>query len=110
MIQGEIYLAKLEPVEGSEQGGTRPVVIISGNTMNEHFNVVICCPISKQIKNYNGCVVLKKSDLNRLSADSEVITFQVRSLSKNRLKKKLGTITPQELSVIHRGLQDVMMY
>lgn len=110
MIQGEIYLAKLEPVEGSEQGGTRPVVIISGDTMNDHFNVVICCPISKQIKNYAGCVVLSKSQRTGLKVDSEVITFQVRSLSKNRLIKKLGIITSQELSIIHRGLQDIMLY
>lgn len=108
MKQAEIWLADLEPVKGSEQGKTRPVVIISGNTMNMNFPVVIACPLSSSIKNYEGCVVISKNKLNGLTIDSEIISFQVRTVSKERLLKKLGTITNTQLSLVIHGLNDVL--
>jgi mRNA interferase MazF len=106
--QAEIWLADLEPVKGSEQGKTRPIVIISGNTMNTHFPVVIVCPLSSTIKNYEGCVVISKNKLNGLTVDSEVISFQVRTVSKERLLKKLGVITNTQLSLVVNGLNDLL--
>jgi mRNA interferase MazF len=108
--KGEIWLADLEPVKGSEQGKTRPVVIISGNTMNEHFSVVITCPLSSIVKNYTGCVVIPKSKTNGLSCDSEIITFQVRSISKDRLLKKVGTVTSLQMQFVLNGLNDVLNF
>lgn len=108
MKQAEIWLADLEPVKGSEQGKTRPVVIISGNTMNMHFPVVIACPLSSSIKNYEGCVVILKNKLSGLTIDSEIISFQVRTISKERLLKKLGTITNAQLGLVINGLNDVL--
>lgn len=110
MKKAEIWLADLEPVKGSEQGKTRPVVIISGDVMNEHFPVVITCPLSSIIKNYAGCVVIPKSKSNGLSGDSEIITFQVRSVSKERLLKKIGFITPAQLQLVINGLNDVLSF
>jgi len=54
MKQGEIWLTNLNPIEGSEQAGFRPVVIVSGNALNDHAQVVWCCPLTTQIKNYHG--------------------------------------------------------
>ncbi len=108
MKQAEIWLADLEPVKGSEQGKTRPIVIISGNTMNTHFPVVIACPLSSTIKNYEGCVVVSKNKLNGLTVDSEIISFQVRTISKERLLKKLGEITNNQLNFVLNGLNDIL--
>jgi mRNA interferase MazF len=108
--KGEIWLADLEPVKGSEQGKTRPIVVISGNTMNEHFPVVITCPLSSVVKNYSGCVVIPKNKSNGLSCDSEIITFQVRSLSKDRLLKKIGTITIVQMQFVLKGLNEVLNF
>ena len=58
MFQKDIYWANLNPTKGKEQKGKRPVVIISGNTMNRNFGIFIVCPISSKIKNYAGCVKL----------------------------------------------------
>jgi mRNA interferase MazF len=108
--KGEIWLADLEPVKGSEQGKIRPIVIISGNTMNEHFSVIITCPLSSIVKNYAGCVVVPKSKTNGLSCDSEIITFQVRSISKDRLFKKIGTISALQMQDVLTGLNDVLNF
>ncbi len=110
MRQKEIYWVNLEPIRGKEQGGKRPFVIISGNTMNEHFGVMIGCPISSKIKNYAGCVKLQKNRQNNLKTDSEIITFQVRTISKERLLKKIGMISDEELKSIFKGLSDVLTY
>jgi mRNA interferase MazF len=110
MKQGDIYWTDLNPVQGSEQAGIRPVVIVSGNAMNDNFSVVIVCPVSSKIKHLPGCVILNKDTVNNLSSDSEVITFQIRAVTKQRLKGKLGEVTQEQLKVIRRGLDDVLTY
>ncbi len=110
MMQREIYLADLDPAVGSEQQGVRPVLIISGNAMNEMTDLCIVCPLTSKIKNYPGSVVLKSSKKNGLSEDSEVLVFQVRVISKNRLIRKLGIITEVELTRIKQGLIDIMTF
>lgn len=110
MKQRDIWLADLNPVKGSEQRGIRPVVIISGNAMNDNLNIAIICPLSSKIKHYAGCVVLQKDGQNGLSDDSEIITFQVRTIAQERLIKKLGQISEKELATIKSGLNDILTY
>lgn len=110
MLQREIYLANLSPNIGNEQAGLRPVVIVSGNTMNRYFGVVIVCPISSKVKNYASCVTIKKAETNSLETDSEIITFQIRTVSKNRLGKCLGKISEAELNKVFKGLFEVLKY
>jgi mRNA interferase MazF len=110
MWQKEIWLADLEPIRGREQGGRRPVVIISGDTMNTHYDVRIICPLSSQVKNFAGCLLLKKDKLNKLPKDSEVISFQIRTISKGRLIKKIGQITPEQFRQIRLFLNEILTY
>ena len=110
MRQGEIWYANLNPSEGSEQSGHRPVVIISGNLLNTHLQIVIACPLTSKIKNYKGNVVLKPNEKNGLAVSSEIMTFHIRSISKKRLIKKIGSITEEELSSIKVGLGDILRY
>lgn len=110
MKQKDIYLVNLNPVKGREQSGVRPVVVISGNTMNAHLGIYIACPISSKIKNYAACVLLKKNATNNLSCDSEIIPFQIRTLSANRFIKKIGRITDEELKKTLSGLAYVLNY
>ena len=110
MKQREIWLADLNPVKGSEQNGIRPVVILSGNSMNDNLGICIVCPLSSKIRNYAGCLVVKKDAMNGLNHDSEIITFQVRTISKERLISIKGAITKQQLEIIKKGLQEVLTY
>jgi mRNA interferase MazF len=110
MKQSEIWLADLNPVKGSEQKGIRPVVIISGNAMNDNLGICIVCPLTSRIKNYAGCLVLKKDSQNGLDKDSEVITFQIRTISKGRLISRSGEITKNQLDLLKRGLMEVLTY
>lgn len=110
MLQKDIYWANLNPTIGFEQKGERPVVIISGNTMNTNFGVSIICPISSKIKNYAGCVKLEKNKINKLNEDSEIITFQIRTIAKERMIKKIGEITNEQLKQIFDSLNEVFYY
>lgn len=104
MRQGEIWFADLNPTKGSEQSGRRPVVIISGNTLNEVLPIVIIVPITSKVKSYPTSVAINPTRANGLKKTSEAIPFQVRTISKGRLTKRIGRITPDELREIIKGL------
>ena len=110
MKQCEIWYADLNPVKGSEQQGFRPVVIISGNVLNKYLRTVITCPLTTKIKRYKGNVVLEPNDDNGLSETSEILTFHIRSISKERLVKRLGVISTEQLETIKQGLEDIIRY
>lgn len=95
MKQAEIWDINFNPTKGSEQKGIRPGVIISGNAMNDHFGLVIVCPLTSKVKNYMGNTVLPADQQTGLTAESEVLTFQIRAIAKNRLISKRGKITPK---------------
>jgi len=110
MKQREIWLVDLNPLKGSEQKGLRPVVIVSGNAMNYNLSICIVCPISSKIKRYKGCLILEKDDVNGLDSDSEIITFQIRTVSAERLIRKIGIITNEQMDIIRSGLIDILTY
>ena len=110
MKQGEIWNLYLDPVSGREQGGRRPAVIISGNLLNQYLEVVIVCPLTTSIKNYKGNLILEPDQNNGLTKKSEVLTFHVRSVSKNRLSDKLGTIPKKDVDFIKATLDDILRY
>lgn len=104
MRQGEIWFANLNPARGSEQAGKRPVVIISGNTLNDTLPIVIVVPVTSKVKSYPTCVRLRTGRTSGLKNDSEAITFQIRVLTKKRLTKRIGRIGGEELREILKGL------
>ena len=104
MRQGELWFANLDPAKGSEQAGKRPVVIVSGNTLNDALPIVIVVPVTSKVKSYPTCVILQAGRTSGLKKDSEAITFQIRALSKRRLIKRIGRIGAEELREILKGL------
>ena len=110
MKRGEIWMADLNPAKGSEQDGYRPMVIISGDLLKDHMDIVIACPLTTKIKEYYGNLILKPNKENGLSEKSEVLTFQIRSISKSRLQKRLGKIPGNQLNSIIETLNDLLRY
>jgi len=110
MNQREIWYANLNPTKGSEQKGFRPVVIVSGDMLNKHLKIIIACPLTTKIKNYKGNLVLTPTAKNGLTKKSEIMIFHVRSISKDRLIKKIGSISSEELDCLKQGLDDILRY
>jgi|SRR5690606_11313640 len=110
MGQGEIWNADLSPAKGSEQAGFRPVVIVSGNLLNQHLPVVIVMPLTTRIKGYKGNPILHPTRSNGLKEVSEMLVFQIRSISKDRLVKKIGNVADTELLGSIKTLNDILKY
>lgn len=110
MKQGEIWNVYFDPVLGSEQGGRRPALIISGNLANNNLNTIIVCPLTSKLKNYHGNLILKPSVNNGLSKTSEVMIIHIRSLSKERFLKKMGSISKSDFDIVKEGLDKIIKY
>jgi mRNA interferase MazF len=97
MKRGHLYLVRLDPTEGSEQGGTRPAVIISRDTINLYSPVLIICPMTSaaKVKRLYPSDVLIQAPEGGLAVNSVIMTLQVRVVAKSRLAKRLGQLTTQ---------------
>lgn len=110
MRQGEIWYANLNPTLGSEQAGQRPVVIVSGNLLNEHLGIVLGVPLTTKVKNYKGNPVLQPSKANGLKSESEMLVFHIRSISKDRLTRRMGVVEPEDIAKSIKTLNDILKY
>ena len=91
--RGDIFYADLRPVVGSEQGGIRPVLIIQNDIGNKHSPTVIAAAITSQTgKNKLPTHIEIGAQNSGLKADSIVLTEQIRTIDKSRLKEKIGHI------------------
>jgi mRNA interferase MazF len=110
MRQGEIWYSDLNPTKGSEQAGLRPVVIVSGNLLNQHLPIVIVVPLTTKIKKYKGNPILSPTKENGLKSESEMLVFHIRSVSKERLVRRLGTIESSDLGQSIKTLNEILKY
>ena len=96
--RGDMFYADLSPVVGSEQGGIRPVLIIQNDTGNKYSPTVIAAAITSQTgKNKLPTHIEIGSKENGLKADSVVLTEQIRTIDKSRLKEKIGHIDDNKI-------------
>lgn len=92
---GDIVWLEFDPQSGHEQAGHRPALVISPATYNGRTGLMLCCPLTSQIKNYPFEVVISGSRRNVALAD------QIKNLdwrSRNAVKK--GTATAEELNAV----------
>lgn len=94
-----IFLADLDPVIGSEQGKTRPVLVISEEEINQILPVVNILPITsrKPGRKVYPNEVLLLPEVGGLQKESILLCYQIRTLDKKRLIKEIGKIDDLEL-------------
>lgn len=95
----EIWLANLDPVIGSEQGKTRPVLILSATALNQILPVVNILPITSRKPNrriYPNETLLSTGTAG-LTNESIVLCYQIRTLDKQRLTKRFGKLEDENL-------------
>lgn len=104
--RGDIYYAQLDPVCGSEQGGTRPVLIVSNNKGNRFGPTVIVVPMTSrrnQQKKFPTHVrISRTAGLNR---NSIILFEQIRAIDKCRLREYIGTLDRRQLLSVERALR-----
>lgn len=107
ILRGEIRWADLNPARGSEQAGHRPVLILSQNVFNDRSGTVIAMAITSQAQRAGFPLTLELSGAT-LPKRSWVKINQIRTLSADRIGKKLGAATPEELVQIIDGLNELI--
>src|SRR5712692_3221588 len=89
-----VWLANLDPVVGSEQGKTRPVLVLSDTRLNQILPVVNVLPITSRKPNRRiyPNEALVPAGIAGLDVESIVLCYQIRTLDKRRLMKQLGML------------------
>jgi len=107
ILRGEIRWADLNPVPGREQAGLRPVLILSQDVFNERSGTVVAMAITSQPQRARFPLTLElKSGI--LPEPSWVKISQIRTLSVQRIGKKLGRTSPEELAQVIEGLNEII--
>ncbi|MCF8092176.1 MAG: type II toxin-antitoxin system PemK/MazF family toxin [Desulfotignum sp.] len=107
ILRGNIHWADLNPVIGSEQGGLRPVLILSHNVFNERSGTVIAVAITSQRQKAGYPLTMELVDV-KLPKKSWVKISQIRILSTKRIGKRISKASDEELALIIEGLNEII--
>lgn len=107
MKRGDVFDARLDPTEGSEQAGIRPVVIVSRNAINDNSSVVVVVPLTKAVnvkRHYPNNVTIANGE-GGLTFESVLLGGQVRAIAKSRLLRQRGNLSTEVMQRIDRALR-----
>jgi len=107
ILRGDIIWASLDPTLGNEQAGSRPVLVLSENVFNDRSGTVIAIILTSQQPTARFPLTFELSD-TKLPKKSWVKISQIRTLSSERLGKKIGTASKEELETIIEGLNEII--
>lgn len=107
LLRGDIVWADLNPTQGSEQTGKRPVLIVSHNVFNEKSGTVIAVALTSQAQKAGFPLTLELKG-EGYPKPSWVKISQIRTLSILRLGKKIGQVTSEELDLVLEGLNEII--
>ena len=106
ILRGDILWADLDPTQGHEQSGRRPVLVLSQDVFNERSGTVIACALTSQEPRAGFPLTLELS-VPKLQKRSWVKISQIRTLSVKRLGKKLGRASVEQLDQVIEGLNEI---
>ena len=94
VLRGDVWLAELSPVRGSEQAGTRPILVMQTNAINRFTTTVLAVPFTTNLRRASlpSCVRVDAGE-GGLTSESVALCHQLRVLDKTRLTKKLGEVS-----------------
>lgn len=107
ILRGEVRWADLNPVRGHEQGGTRPIIILSHDVFNERSGTVIAMAITSQPQRAGFPLTLKLESSN-LPKRSWIKISQIRTLSVERIGDLIETLPSAKLGQLIDGLNEII--
>ena len=104
--KGDVFFCNLDPTFGYEQRGARPVVVLQNDTANDRLKTIMVAPLTSNLKAKNYLLtVFVEAKSSGLPKDSVILLFQIRTLDKRRLERKIAhlddTIMEQVDQAIH---------
>lgn len=107
ILRGEIRWADLNPTRGSEQAGLRPVLVLSHDVFNDRSGTVIAVALTSQPQRAGFPLTLELIS-PKLPKRSWVKISQIRTLAVERIGKRLGRASPEELAQVVEGLNEIV--
>lgn len=107
ILRGDIVWADLNPTKGHEQAGMRPVLVLSQDVFNQKSGTVIAIALTSQPQRASFPLTLELSN-SRLPKQTWAKIGQIRTLSVERIGKKLGKVSDQELQQVIEGLNEII--
>ncbi len=109
--RGEIWLANLDPTKGSEQAGTRPIIIFQENTISKFTSTIITIPLTTNLRRaaLPSCLLISNGQ-GGVNQDSVALCHQLRVLDKTRLIKKLGQLDINVIAELERTVLFTLGY
>ncbi len=104
--RGDIYFAELNPVQGSEQGGMRPVLVVQNDVGNNYSPTTIVLPITSRLQKPKlpTHVALSRQE-SGLTRDSVVLAEQIRTIDKVRLQQKVACLDAITMNRINQAME-----
>lgn len=103
--RGDIYYANLNPVVGSEQGGRRPVLIVSNDIGNTHSPTVIILPITSRVQTKAKLPThTEVNNVEGLDKNSLILAEQIRTIDKRRLEGYVGRLPESMITKLNHSL------
>lgn len=107
ILRGDIVWAELDPTQGHEQSGRRPVLVLSQDVFNERSGTVIAIALTSQQPRAGFPLAMELLSA-KLPKRTWAKMSQIRTLSTKRLSKKLARISVEELSQVIEGLNEII--
>lgn len=104
--RGDIVLVDLDPTKGSEQGKTRPTLIIQNDIGNKYSPTTIVAPLTSSYQKIYPMNVEVKSDDTNLQKDSVILLNQIVTVDiEARIIKKLGTLSKSKMKEVDKAIE-----
>jgi mRNA interferase MazF len=107
ILRGEVRWVDLDPTRGREQSGRRPVLILSADVFNERSGTVIAVALTTQPQRAGFPLTLELGSA-QLPKPSWMKISQIRTLSVQRIGRKLGAASPEDLARVMEGLNEIL--
>jgi mRNA interferase MazF len=108
--RGDVVVANLDPTIGVEIKKTRPVIVVSNDSINQLSQLVVIVPLTKNVSHLSPSHALIPKGSARLAFASKAVTEQVKAVDKRRLVKRLGSLPPGLLTQVERALKNTLAF
>jgi mRNA interferase MazF len=102
--RGEVFLVAFDPTRGAEIQKTRPALILQNDIGNKHSPLTIVAAITSNVQRQGPTSVVVRKPEGGLDVDSVILLNQIRTIDRQRLIKRLGTLRPETMKQVEQAL------